>query len=157
MMNLDFENNNYRFNARTSAIIYDKTKTMVLLYKVNDGRDFYMLPGGRIKLGEDSKIAIDREIKEELDFELNYSLCALQENFIYKNGKNIMQYCFCYKAVYSGSISNELINCKDNENQFFKWINIKEINSYKIYPTSTKELILKDKDTYIKHIIEKNN
>ena len=156
-MNLDFENNNYRFNARTSAIIYDKTKTMVLLYKVNDGRDFYMLPGGRIKLGEDSKIAIDREIKEELDFELNYSLCALQENFIYKNGKNIMQYCFCYKAVYSGSISNELINCKDNENQFFKWINIKEINSYKIYPTSTKELILKDKDTYIKHIIEKNN
>lgn len=66
-MNLDFTKENYRFNARVSAIIYNKDKTKVLLFKINDGRDFYMLPGGRIELNEDSKTAISREINEELE------------------------------------------------------------------------------------------
>ncbi len=47
-MNLDFEIDNIRFNARVSAIIYSKDKTKVLLFKIID-RDYFMLPGGRIK------------------------------------------------------------------------------------------------------------
>lgn len=37
-MNIDFEKNNYRFNARVSAIIYNFDKTKVPLFKVEDGR-----------------------------------------------------------------------------------------------------------------------
>ena len=65
-MNIDFVDDNYRFNARSSAIIYNRDKTMVLLFSVGDDRDFYMLPGGRINYFENSKDAIIREIKEEL-------------------------------------------------------------------------------------------
>ena len=39
---------NIRFNAIVSAIIYNKDKTKVLLFKIID-RDYFMLPGGRIK------------------------------------------------------------------------------------------------------------
>ena len=39
MMNLDFENNNYRFNARTSAIIYDKTNNLTNDEVLNDYYD----------------------------------------------------------------------------------------------------------------------
>ena len=49
-MNIDFKKNNYEFNARVSAIIYNKDKTKVLLFKVEDGRDYFLLPGGRIEL-----------------------------------------------------------------------------------------------------------
>lgn len=52
-MNLDFEIDNIRFNARASAIIYNKDKTKVLLFKIVD-RDYFMLPGGRIEIYEDS-------------------------------------------------------------------------------------------------------
>lgn len=47
-MNLDFEIDNIRFNARVSAIIYNKDKTKVLLFKIVD-RDYFMILGGIIE------------------------------------------------------------------------------------------------------------
>ena len=63
-MNIEFEKDNNKFSARTSAIIYNSDKTKVLLFKVEDGRDYFLLPGGRVEFNEDSKTAINREIKE---------------------------------------------------------------------------------------------
>ena len=153
-MNLDFEKDNYRFNARVSAIIYNEDKTKVLLFKINDGRDFYMLPGGRIELNEDSKTAITREVKEELNFDLEYNLCSIQENFVCKDGMNIMQYCFCYKAIYKEKINETEFKCMDNDNQSFYWINLKDIDNLKILPLSSKSLIINEFNE-IQHIIEK--
>lgn len=65
-MNIDFTKDNYKFNARVSAIILNESKSKILLFKIDDGRDYFMLPGGRIELYEDSLCAIKREIKEEL-------------------------------------------------------------------------------------------
>ncbi len=152
-MNIDFENGNYRFNARVSAIIYNANKNKVLLFKINDGRDFYMLPGGRIEFYEDSKTAIGREVKEELGYNLNFKLCSIQENFAEVKNKKITQYCFCYKAIYNGNINEKEFVCKDNDNQFFYWIDINKLSNYKIFPQSTYELI--NETNNIKHIIEK--
>ena len=153
-MNLDFRNNNYRFNARASVIIFNADKTKILLFKVEDGRDYYMLPGGRIEIFEDSKSAIAREVREELGYELDFDLCSVQENFITKENQKIMQYCFCYKATYKNEIKDNIFKCKDNDNQQFYWVDINEISKYKIYPESTYKLLDSDK---IKHFIEKKN
>lgn len=153
-MNLDYRIDNYRFNARVSAIIYNIDKTKVLLFTINDGRDYYMLPGGRIEMYEDSLSAIKREIKEETGFILDFDLCSIQENFVTRNNVNITQYCFCYKALYSEDIKKLQFICKDNDNQHFKWFDINKIENIKIYPNSTKKLITQD-DNHIKHIIEK--
>ena len=150
-MNLDFEIDNIRFNARAAAIIYNSDKTKVLLFNI-PGRNYYMLPGGRIETFEDSKSAIHREIMEELGYDLKYNLCSIQENFLEKNDKKIMQYCFCYSAVYEGNIKNEPFLSKDNPNQYFSWLDIDEINNFKIVPESTYQL-LGEED--IKHIIER--
>ena len=87
-MNLDFEIDNIRFNARVSAIIYSKDKTKVLLFKIID-RDYFMLPGGRIEIYEDSLNAVKREVKEETGFNLEFELCSVQENFTEKDDKKI--------------------------------------------------------------------
>ena len=137
-MNLDFEIDNIRFNARASAIIYNKDKTKVLLFKIVD-RDYFMLPGGRIEIYEDSLNAIKREIKEETGFDLEFELCSIQENFLEKDNKKIMQYCFCYKSIYKG--------------QIFYWVNINDLQNYKLLPNSAYELMKNSKN--IKHIIEK--
>ena len=79
MMDLEVKVDNSSFHARASAIIYNKDKTKVLLFKVNDGRDFYLLPGGRIKFNEDSKSAIKREIEEETGYKLEYELDFFKE------------------------------------------------------------------------------
>ena len=151
-MNLDFEIDNTRFNARASAIIYNKDKAKVLLFKIID-RDYFMLPGGRIEIYEDSLTAIKREIKEETGFNLEFELCSIQENFLEKDNKKIMQYCFCYKSIYNEDITQEKFVCKDNKGQMFYWININDLQNYKLLPNSSYELI-KDSGN-IKHIIEK--
>ena len=152
-MNIDFKIDNNRFNARASAIIYNKSKTKVLLNNIG-GYNYYLLPGGRIEFNEDSFSAIKREIQEELGYTLNFKLCSINENFVEKDGIKVTQYNFCYKAVYDGIISKDKIICKDNENQFFYWIDINKINDYVIYPKSSYELI-KENNQIIKHIIEK--
>lgn len=43
-MNLDFVKDDYRFNARASAIIYNSDKTMLLVFKIDDNRDYFLLP-----------------------------------------------------------------------------------------------------------------
>lgn len=62
-MNIDFKNNDNRFVARVSAIIFNEDKSKILLFGVDDGRSFYLLPGGRIEFFEDSLSAIKRKTK----------------------------------------------------------------------------------------------
>lgn len=40
-MEIDFIKDSYRFTTRASAIIFNKDKTKVLLFKVEDGRDYF--------------------------------------------------------------------------------------------------------------------
>ena len=151
-MNIDFEKNNYRFNARASAIILNEKKNKVLLFKVEDGRDYFLLPGGRIELYEDSLTAIKREVKEELGYEIDFTLCSIQEIFVIRKNVKIMQYSFCYKGVYKGIINTDRFVCKDNNSQYFYWVDIEKLNNYKVYPESTIKLIKSEK---LEHIIEK--
>lgn len=152
-MNIEFKKDNYRFNARASAIIFNKDKSKVLLFKVEDGRDYFLLPGGRIQFCEDSLTAIKREVMEELGYTIDFSFCSIQENFVEKDNKKITQYCFCYKGIYNDTIDSNKFICKDNANQYFFWIDIDKLANYKIYPESTYELIRSDN---LEHTIEKH-
>lgn len=151
-MNVDFVKDDYRFNARASAIILNEKKDKILLFKVEDGRDYFLLPGGRIKLYEDSLTAIKREVMEELGYDIDFTLCSIQENFVIKEDIKIMQYSFCYKGIYNGTINNNKFVCKDNSNQYFYWVEIEKIDDYKIYLKSVTKLINSQK---LEHIIEK--
>ena len=155
-MDLDFKKDNFRFNARTAAIIFNKDRTKILLYKVDDGRDFYLLPGGRINVFENSEDAIKREIKEELGYELDYDFCSIQESFLIHYNKKIMQYCFCYKAVYNKDIDKDIIKCRDNDSQYFYWVSIDNLSRYKIFPESVIKLVNSDETMHVIENIDNN-
>lgn len=70
-----FKLENFDFHSRT--IIYNKEKNKVLLFKDEDRRSFYLLPGGKIQLGEDSLSTIKREVNEEIGYSLNYYFVVL--------------------------------------------------------------------------------
>lgn len=55
----------YKFNYRVACIIQNKDK--ILLHK-NKEDIFYALPGGRVKIGENSISALKREFMEEIEF-----------------------------------------------------------------------------------------
>ena len=87
---LKFKTDNFDFHSRASVIIYNKDKSKVLLFKVEDERDFYLLPGGKIHINEDSLSAIKREVKEELGYDLEFTFISINENFLIKENTKIM-------------------------------------------------------------------
>ncbi|MCI6265999.1 MAG: NUDIX domain-containing protein [Erysipelotrichaceae bacterium] len=153
-MDLTYKIDNHSFHARVSAIIYNRDKSKVLLFKVN-GRDYYLLPGGKIRFNEDSLTAIKREIREEIGYDLEYTLCSIEENFLKREEENIMQYCFCYKAIYDGKIEKDNFNCLDHDGQTFHWINISEIDNITLFPKISSNYIKNNYDK-INHLIERN-
>ena len=62
-----YNDDNFFFLYRVSALIFNKDKTKILLFYGND-MDYYMLPGGKVHQLEKSEDAIKREIIEELGF-----------------------------------------------------------------------------------------
>lgn len=137
-----------RFIARCAAVIYNKDKTKVLMFSF---KDYYMLPGGRIEFNETSLDAIKREIKEETGYDLKLTFQGVQENFLSKDNKDIMQYVFLYESIYDGDTSS--FANKDNDSQTFTFIDINKFDEYNIVPRSNVDIIKNHKV----HTVEKEN
>ena len=97
-MNVSYKRDDFKFNARSSAIIVNSDGTKVLLFNV-EGSSTYLLPGGKIKELEESVAAISREVKEEIGFDgLEYSLVGISEEFDETTYKT-HQFNFIYYAI----------------------------------------------------------
>ena len=148
-MDLDiFLDNDKRFISRCAAVIYNEDKTKVLMFSF---KNYYMLPGGRIEFNETSLDAIRREIKEETSYDLKFTFLGVQENFLSKDNKNIMQYVFLYEATYNGDTSSFV--SKDNESQTFTFIDLNKLDEYNIVPHSNIDIIKNHKV----HTVERGN
>ena len=124
IMNLDFKRDDFRFNARVSAIIYNKDLNKVLLFNV-EGRDFYMLPGGRIEELEESIDTIKREIKEEIGWDnVTYKFLALSEEFVNDKGYNNHQINIIYKGICNDEIKETKFKGLEGDWINFEWVDI---------------------------------
>lgn len=84
-------------------MIFNKDKSKILINGMKD-RDFYILPGGTIQIGEESSDAIDREIQEEIGWKLEYKFKYFSENFLDTKSRKAHQICICYEGIYDGEI-----------------------------------------------------
>ena len=66
-MDLTIDVEDYKLNIRAVVVIIHNNK--ILVHK-NINSDHYALLGGRVKIGEDSETTVKREIKEELNKEI---------------------------------------------------------------------------------------
>ena len=88
---------NDKFNFRVSAIILDPTQKMVLIHTIKGREDFWLLPGGRMEMGESTEDGISRELYEELGFKTTKKrLVIISENFFEFNQQNYHELGFSY-------------------------------------------------------------
>jgi ADP-ribose pyrophosphatase YjhB (NUDIX family) len=74
-----YENGNNLFNYRVVGVAVNDDR--VLLHQA-DGDDFWVLPGGRVEFGEAAEQTLKREMREELDVEVEIvRLLWVVENF----------------------------------------------------------------------------
>lgn len=109
------------------------------------GNNFFRLIGGGVDFGENSLMALKREIKEELDLELEkYRLLSVLENIFVYNGQNGHEVCFIYEADFKDKNNYQresfVILDSDDQGQAI-WVDINEINKKKLYPDGVGDLL----------------
>jgi len=147
-----------RFGVRVAAIIYNKDMTKVFLQRQKD-HDFYMFPGGRLEINEDSETAIKRELMEELGIKEEVYLKYIAESFIKFPSKKYHEIGFYFivkidEDKYQYHMDNEYFS-KDSENDgesYFRWFDIDKINDVKIMPEFLKSK-LGDQSNILEHIV----
>lgn len=133
-MDINFKEEGYTFNFRVAALIRNGNKILV---EQNKQVDYYGMPGGRCKLGEDSISAIKREVLEETGEEVEYiRSVGILENFFISRYTNspyheiliIHELKFKNQKVYE---QDDIINLEEKKDAKFYWKRLQELNKCK--------------------------
>lgn len=157
-MDITYKKENYQFILRTSIVIFNKDMNKVLLFQVND-KNFYMLIGGKIGKLETSIEAVKREIKEEINLEVfNIEFVCLSEEFVNAKGFNNHQINIIYKGLYNNEITDNKFVGLEGDWCHYEWIDIDNIDNYKIYPSIVRDIVKNPNKKYHKvdDLIRKN-
>lgn len=144
-MDIKIKTESEEFHCRACGIIKQNEKFLVM--RVNK-TDYYHIPGGHVEIGETSKDAVIREIKEEIGCVVkDATLFAIQENFWLRNGKNCHGIEFYYIIE-----PKEQMEQKDHERieidkgkeclLEFKWVTATELKYIDLKPENIKEILI---------------
>lgn len=145
MKDLSLIVDDYYLNIRVGIIFKYHDKVLIEIRKDRVGNS--VIPGGRIKIGEDSSNAIVREIKEEMGITLNKEklvyIKTLENFFIFEN-RNVHEIFFVYKYFVDEELYEKLNNVKENlDNHITEYIfiNYKEFEKYDLLPLKIRDII----------------
>ena len=153
-MDISVELENYKLNVRTCAFIRCKGEILVCEHK---NKNYYSLPGGRVKVGEDSKEALLRELKEELNYDLGENdlrITRVIENFFVSKGQNVHEYLFVYLCDLDESLYNGDFKNLENENITMNWVKEEAFILFDVEPGVIKGII---SNPNVEHIVLKGN
>lgn len=136
-MDIKLNMDDLKFKMRVSGIIIKDNKLLVEKYS----SDKYCLPGGYVNLGETTKEAIIREIKEEMKKEATIDkYLGVIENFFtgIRLGKT-HGIDFYYSLNIDEKLPNEDFEIYELDNGVdiyhkYKWININDLKKYNLVP-----------------------
>lgn len=93
---ISYEEENKKFNFRVGGIIQSEDEKKILIHRLSNF-DFWLLPGGRVEMLEDTEKAILREINEELAIRGSVSkLVSITESFFEIKDKTYHEIGFNY-------------------------------------------------------------
>lgn len=114
-----------------------------------DNAPFWGYPGGHVELGESTREAVIREVKEEtgVDAEIIKNLASIQLFFTREDGKPFHEIGFYY--LMKANIEPKNLTIEENDKgklrkHQFRWVTKGELKNLDVRPTELKEVILND-------------
>lgn len=143
-MDLTLDVEGERLNIRSAVIIVHNNK---ILTHRNINNEYYCIPGGRVRIGENSEETIKREIKEELGKEIQITgYVSTIENFFEMDGIRYHEIYFLHKAEFidekDQKIEDTMYNIEGKVYLQYEWLDLSKIESYKILPKCIKESLV---------------
>ncbi len=161
IVDVKFKEKEYSFHYRVIGVIVKDDKYLV---QNIGGKDYYVLPGGHVRVGETSEEALIREIKEEVGIDIvreDFRLFCYHENIFERNGK-IEHWIEQYYLVDSGEkLGKESWSFEENDIDGVKtlnyiFVNKEELEKIDLKPLSVKKLIISEEFSGISHIVSDN-
>lgn len=146
-MDVTFQTDVGRFNYRVAGILIHENRLLVM---TDERSPYYYLPGGRVSMNEESTMAIKREIKEELDVEVEATqLLWIVENFFVE--QQSQEQFHEIGMYYLLQLTEEdilkrgqefIMNEGGYKKLSFLWLPLEKIKHLNIYPLFLKERIM---------------
>lgn len=137
MSDITIDVNGYCINLRVAGILHLDDK--ILVCRMID-KDWWFLPGGRIKANESSLQALQRELCEEIGKSFRIVRPAVcSENFFQLDGRSFHEVCTYYDVQWTGT--KDMEQPKD-ANEVFDWAAREDIPKLDLKPAFLKKYIL---------------
>lgn len=146
-MDVTFQTDVGRFNYRVAGVLIHENRLFVM---TDERSPYYYLPGGRVSMNEESTMAIKREIKEELDVEVEATqLLWIVENFFVE--QQSQEQFHEIGMYYLLQLTEEdilkrgqefIMNEGGYKKLSFLWLPLEKIKHLNIYPLFLKERIM---------------
>jgi len=124
---LSFPIEGQRFNYRVAAVIVVEGHVLIC---DEDDDGYCMLPGGRVELGEASRLSLAREIDEEIGLPGNVGeLIITSESFYRREGEDFHELGLFYRAELPGNARPNgkapwLVTYDEGHEHRFHWIDL---------------------------------
>ena len=142
-MDISFKTPAGRFNYRVSAVII---RNGCLLTMQDNAYSYSYLPGGRVKMGETSAEAMQRELQEELRAALPVirPLWICEDFFTEEDThERFHEICIYYLLELPGISGSDFSFIERGRRNSFEWIPFEELKDRYLYPEFIKERIWK--------------
>ena len=144
-MDISFKTNEGRFNFRVCGILLHDHKILAM----HDERSpYYYLPGGRVHLHESCEEAIVREMKEELNIDIQIIRPLwFNQGFFSEDvtGEQFHEICLYYLLDISNTDlltrGNQFVLNENNHQHIFEWLDFDQLKDEYFYPIFLKEKI----------------
>ena len=133
------------FTSTRVAVVAIKDNKLLLIHRLKDGRDFWVIPGGSAEEGETLEIAGKREIKEEtsLDVSIGEKLWEYENDYY---GQGIRkEYYFLASKVSDDELKfrGEELNRAPKQDKYQpEWVTLDKIKEINLVPEFVKEKII---------------
>ncbi len=138
-------------NRAVAIIVNDQN--IVLIHRIEDGKEYYIFPGGGVEPGETVEQAVVREVREETSLEVT------TDKLLYHHMLDDDTEHFFYLCTYtSGDLKlgegNELQEMRESEKHFYNpvWCSIETLPQLLLYPLEIRDWLLEDIKTHFAQV-----
>ena len=159
IVDVKFKEKEYSFHYRVVGVIVKDDKYLV---QNIGGKDYYVLPGGHVRIGESSDDALIREVREELEIDIlkkDFRLFCYHENIYEKN--NRVEHWIEQYYIVNAKLEKDSWSFVENDIDGVKTLNYtfvtkEELKKIDLKPLKIKELIISEKFEGISNIVSDN-
>ena len=127
-------------SPRACVLIFNDQQQIMLIHRVKNGSDYWVVPGGSIEAGETPVSAAIREAREELSLTVEKLILCFEQ----QNRQRHEYYFFTNHYHGTAALGQGPEQLRQHASNLYQpaWVKVTELADINLQPTSTKARIL---------------